>query len=132
MFKYFIAIPALVIGAAAFVTPVSHCGRPNERAKCAEAFNYLQQIEGAQERHYARVGHYADGLQRLDFRVKPPRHFVVEPMEMNSTGQSWSLGLRRINAGPGAKEHGEYRVVWTQGGFEHNLSELPDKLLPVG
>ena len=99
-----------------------------ERAKGAEAFTYLAQIEGAQERHNARTGEYAQQLNRLDIKMKTPAHFTVGNFTSYNWQTQWELRLTRQGASSG---FGAYTVAWNQDGFVRNHSSIHTDLIPV-
>ncbi len=99
-----------------------------ERAKAAEAFTYLAQIEGAQERHNARTGSYAKYLSQLDTAVPAPKHFRVGGFTSYNWQTQWELKLTRQGASSG---FGAYTVTWNQDGFQRYRSSIHTDLLPV-
>lgn len=99
-----------------------------ERAKAAEAFNYLAQIEAGQERHNARTGEYAQALGSLDVKVPTPKHFSVGTFTSYDWQTQWELRLTRSGAFSG---FGNYTVTWNQDGFERSRSSLAEDLIPV-
>jgi prepilin-type N-terminal cleavage/methylation domain-containing protein len=99
-----------------------------ERAKGSEAFTYLAQIEGAQERHNARTGEYAQQLGRLDIKIKKPAHFTVGNFTSYNWQTQWELRLTRQGASSG---FGAYTVTWNQDGFVRSRSSIHTDLIPV-
>ena len=99
-----------------------------ERAKGAEAFTYLAQIEGAQERHIARTGEYAQQLHHLDIKMKAPAHFTVGNITSYNWQTQWELRLTREGASSG---FGAYSVTWNQDGFVRSRSSIHTDLIPV-
>lgn len=99
-----------------------------ERAKAAEAFTYLSQIEGAQERHNARTGEYAKNLNGLDIKIAKPKHFQVGNFSSYNWQTQWELRLTRQGASSG---FGNYTVSWSQDGFKRGRSSIKTDLLPV-
>ncbi len=99
-----------------------------ERAKAAEAFTYLAQIEGAQERHNARTGQYATTLSKLDISMKNPNHFSVGGFTSYNWQTQWEMRLTRRGASSG---FGAYTVTWNQDGFQRARSSIHTDLLPV-
>jgi len=99
-----------------------------ERAKASEAYTYLAQIEGAQERHNARTGEYAKQLGRLDIKVKKPNHFTVGNFTSYNWQTQWELRLTRAGASSG---FGAYTVTWNQDGFVRSRSSIHTDLIPV-
>lgn len=99
-----------------------------ERAKAAEAFTYLAQIEGAQERHNARTGTYAKHLGQLDVAIPSPKHFRVANFTSYNWQTQWELKVSRSGASSG---FGAYTVTWNQDGFQRARSSIHTDLLPV-
>jgi len=99
-----------------------------ERAKGAEAFNYLAQIEAGQERHNARTGTYADSLNKLDVKVPQPKHFTVGNFTSYNWETQWELRVTRKSPSSG---FGNYTVTWNQDGFVRSRSSLAEDLIPV-
>ena len=99
-----------------------------ERAKAAEAFTYLSQIEGAQERHNARTGEYAKNMGQLDIKMSSPQHFSVGNFSSYNWQTQWELRLTRQGASSG---FGNYTVTWNQDGFTRGRSSIKNDLLPV-
>jgi prepilin-type N-terminal cleavage/methylation domain-containing protein len=99
-----------------------------ERAKGAEAFTYLAQIAGAQERHNARSGEYAQSVGALDINMSAPKHFSVGNFTSYDWQTQWELKLTRSGASSG---FGNYTVAWNQEGFARSRSSLDTDLIPV-
>lgn len=99
-----------------------------ERAKAAESFNYLAQIEAGQERHNARTGEYAQSISQLDVKVPSPKHFTVGTFTSYDWQTQWELRLTRAGASSG---FGNYTVTWNQDGFVRSRSSLAEDLIPV-
>ena len=99
-----------------------------ERAKAAEAFTYLAQIEGAQERHNARTGEYARYLSQLDTAIPAPKHFSVHNFTSYNLQTQWEMRLTRRGASSG---FGAYSVTYNQDGFQRARSSIHTDLLPV-
>ncbi|NQU49212.1 MAG: prepilin-type N-terminal cleavage/methylation domain-containing protein [Planctomycetes bacterium] len=99
-----------------------------ERAKAAEAFSYLAQLEGAQERHNARTGQYAKRMNELDITVSNPTHFRIGKFTSYNWQTQWELKLTRQGASSG---FGAYSVTWTQDGFQRYRSSIHTDLLPA-
>lgn len=99
-----------------------------ERAKAAEAFTYLSQIEGAQERHSARTGEYAKRMGQLDIKMGSPKHFRVGNFSSYNWQTQWEMRLSRQGASSG---FGAYTVTWNQNGFVRGRSSIKTDLLPV-
>ena len=88
-----------------------------ERAKAAEAFNYLTSIVASQERYNVRVGTYATSMALLDIAFSAPKYFTVGDIGPGDTGDiesSWSQTLTRKGASAG---YGHYTITFTQDGF---------------
>lgn len=99
-----------------------------ERAKAAESFTYLAQIEGAQERHNARTGTYAKYLSQLDVTIPSPKHFRVASFTSYNWQTQWELKVSRSGASSG---FGAYTVTWNQDGFQRARSSIHADLLPA-
>ncbi|MAW59791.1 MAG: prepilin-type cleavage/methylation domain-containing protein [Planctomycetes bacterium] len=99
-----------------------------ERAKAAEAFNYLAQVEAGQERHNARTGEYAQNISQLDVKLPTPNHFSVGTFTSYDWQTQWELRLTRSGASSG---FGNYTVTWDQDGFVRSRSSLAEELIPV-
>ena len=99
-----------------------------ERAKGAEAFNFLAQIEAGQERHNARTGEYAQAISQLDVKVPTPKHFSVGTFTSYDWQTQWELRVTRAGASSG---FGNYTVTWNQDGFERSRSSIAEDLIPV-
>jgi len=99
-----------------------------ERAKAAESFTYLAQIQGAQERHNARTGEYAKKMNQLDIKMGAPNHFKVGKFTSYNWQTQWELRLTRQGASFG---FGAYTVCWNQNGFTRGRSSIKTDLLPV-
>jgi type IV pilus assembly protein PilE len=98
-----------------------------ERAKAAEAFTYLAQIGGAQERHNARTGQYAKAMSQLETSVSRPSHFKVGSITSYNWQTQWELRVTR-NSPSG---FGAYSVTWDQNGFQRARSSINADLLPT-
>ncbi len=99
-----------------------------ERAKAAEAFTYLAQIESAQERHKARTGQYAKAMSELETSVSSPEHFNAGSITSYNWQTQWELRVNRRGASSG---FGAYSVAWGPGGFQRYRSSIHTDLLPV-
>lgn len=99
-----------------------------ERAKAAEAFTFLAQIEGAQERHNARTGEYARRMNQMDITISNPTHFRIGKFTSYNWQNQWELKLTRQGASNG---FGTYSVTWSQDGFQRYRSSIHTDLLPV-
>ncbi len=99
-----------------------------ERAKAAEAFTYLAQIEGAQERHNARTGTYAKSARQLDTAISTPKHFRVHNFTSYNWETQWEMKVQRTGASSG---FGAYTVTWNQDGFQRARSSIHTDLLPT-
>jgi prepilin-type N-terminal cleavage/methylation domain-containing protein len=128
-----LAVVVIIIGVlAAFGVPRMLKGV--ERSKAAEAFSYLANVRGAQERYQVREGTYAANLADLDVEQNAPKYFSVGTVTAGSSGSledSWSLTLTRQGASAG---YGAYTVVFTQDGYDpvaSTIAGLPD-INPMG
>jgi type IV pilus assembly protein PilA len=102
-----------------------------ERSKAAEAFNYMSAVRAAQERYQVRQGTYADDLTKLDIQMPQPKYFSVGVPAAGGTDSledSWTLTLTRTGAAGG---YGEYKVVFTDQGYDVTNSDIPDKINPM-
>lgn len=99
-----------------------------ERTKASEAFAYLAQVEGAQERYNARKGEYAKKLSDLDISIDAPEFFSVGNFTSYNWQTKWELKLTRKGASSG---FGAYTVTWNEDGFARSRSSLDDELIPV-
>lgn len=99
-----------------------------ERAKAAEAFTFLAQVEAAQERHNAHTGKFAQRLHDLDTDIPMPNHFSVGTFTSFDWQTQWELRLTRNGASSG---FGNYTVTWNQDGFTRYRSSLAEELIPV-
>jgi prepilin-type N-terminal cleavage/methylation domain-containing protein len=99
-----------------------------ERAKGAEAFTYMAQVAGAQERHNARSGQYANSLSKLDLKMTAPKHFSVGSFTSYNWQTKWELKLTRKGASSG---FGNYTVCFDQNGFNRGRSSMKTDLIPV-
>jgi prepilin-type N-terminal cleavage/methylation domain-containing protein len=99
-----------------------------ERAKGAEAFTYMAQVAGAQERYNARSGQYANSLSKLDIKMTTPKHFSVGSFTSYDWQSKWELKLTRKGASSG---FGNYTVCFDQNGFNRGRSSMKTDLIPV-
>jgi type IV pilus assembly protein PilA len=97
-----------------------------ERAKAAEAFEYLMAVRAAQERYLVQHGQYASSIDDLDVELPALEHFTVGTLEVGET--SWKLTLNRAGAAAG---YGAYTVIFEEEGYNKNKSTIPPELLPV-
>ncbi len=99
-----------------------------ERSKAAEAFNYLTQIQTAQQAYNARAGRYASKLKDLDVTLQSPKYFKVSGPTSSNWEKNWKMTLTRNGSSSG---YGKYTVVWTQDGFDSKKSSIPKDLRPT-
>lgn len=99
-----------------------------ERTRAAEAFTYLSQVEGAQERHNARTGEYAKSTKQLNMKMDAPKRFHVGTFSSYDWQTQWELRLTRQSASSGP---GNYTVTWNQNGFIRGRSSIKTDLLPM-
>jgi prepilin-type N-terminal cleavage/methylation domain-containing protein len=99
-----------------------------ERVKSAEAFQFLAEIQGAQESFNARTGQYAHSVRDLDLKFQPPQHFRVGSITSYDWQTKWELRLFREGSSGG---FGNYSVTWNQDGFTRYRSSLSEDLVPV-
>lgn len=120
-----LAVLAVLIGVlAAFAMPRFRASV--ERAKAAEAFNYLAAVQAAQERHHSRQSTYADDLCDLDIKLTTPEYFIVGSIGAGRTGDledSWTLSLTRSGA---SASYGQYTVTFNEEGFDEEESTIVD------
>lgn len=125
-----LAVVIIVIGMlAAFAVP--RFLDSVERSKAAEAFNYLAAVRAAQERYQLRQGTYADDIGSLDVQMPTPKHFAVGAPAAGGSGDledSWTLTLTRAGAAGG---YGAYKVIFTEGGYDSDSSDIPAKINPM-
>lgn len=127
-----LAVVVVIIGVlAAFGVP--RFLQSVERSKASESFAYLAAVRTAQERYHAREGTYADELTKLDIQSPTPKYFTVpSTCDAGSTSDledSWSLTLTRTGASAG---YGEYKVVYTDQGYDATNSDIPAEISPMG
>ena len=125
-----LAVVIIIIGVlAAFAVP--RFLDSVERSKAAEAFNYLSAVRAAQERYQVRQGTYADDITKLDIQMPTPKYFAVGTPAAGGTSSledSWTLTLTRSGAAGG---YGDYKVVFTDQGYDSTNSDIPDKINPM-
>jgi len=125
-----LAVVIIIIGVlAAFAVP--RFLDSVERSKAAEAFNYLAAVRAAQERYQVRQGTYADDMDKLDIQMPTPKYFTVGTPAAGGSGDledSWTLTLTRAGAAGG---YGAYKVIFTEGGFDSDNSDIPAKINPM-
>jgi prepilin-type N-terminal cleavage/methylation domain-containing protein len=120
-----LAVVVVIIGVlAAFAVPRFLASV--ERAKAAEAFNYLSSVQAAQERYHARQGTYASKVTDLDIKLTSPKYYSVGTIQAGKTSSledSWTLTLSRKGASAG---YGEYTVTFCEEGFDSEDSTISD------
>jgi prepilin-type N-terminal cleavage/methylation domain-containing protein len=125
-----LAIVVVIIGVLSALA-VPHFMTTVERTKAAEAFDYLQTVQSAQQRYHARQGQYADDLAKLDVKLPAPSYFAVGTMAVPSGASSfetgWELTLTRSGAASG---FGSYTVVFDQDGYDLGASTIADDITP--
>ena len=125
-----LAVVIIIIGVlAAFAVP--RFLDSVERSKAAEAFNYLSAVRAAQERYQVRQGTYADDITKLDIQMPTPKYFAVGTPAAGGTSSledSWTLTLTRSGAAGG---YGDYKVIFTDQGYDSTNSDIPDKINPM-
>lgn len=102
-----------------------------ERSKAAEAFNYMSAVRAAQERYQVRQGTYTDDITKLDIQMPTPKYFTVGTPEAGTSGNledSWTLSLTRTGSAGG---YGNYKVVFTDQGYDSTNSDIPSKINPM-
>jgi prepilin-type N-terminal cleavage/methylation domain-containing protein len=141
-----LAVVIVIIGVlAAFGVP--QFLKSVERAKAAEAFNYLSAVRSAQERFLAKNGVYFEsdgapdgttglftpktGTQNLDITQVPPKYFTVGAITApaDATGNpTWDCTMTR-NGG----SYGAYNVKFTQAGYTAaDTLPIPAEISPMG
>lgn len=98
-----------------------------ERSKASEAFNYLTQIQTAQQAYHARNGRYASKTKDLDVTLTDPKYFKVSGLSSSNWEKNWKMTLTRIGSSGG---YGKYTVVWTENGFDSKKSSIPKDIIP--
>ena len=125
-----LAVVIIIIGVlAAFAVP--RFLDSVERSKAAEAFNYMSAVRAAQERYQVRQGTYADDVAKLDIQMPEPKYFTVGTFAAggsDSLEDSWTLTLTRAGAAGG---YGPYKVIFTEGGYDADNSDIPAKINPM-
>lgn len=125
-----LAVVIIIIGIlAAFAVP--RFLDSVERSKAGEAFNYLSAVRSAQERFQVRQGTYSDDVTKLDIQMQEPKYFAVGTFAAGSTGSledSWTLTLTRTGAAGG---YGQYKVCFTDQGYDATTSDIPSKINPM-
>jgi prepilin-type N-terminal cleavage/methylation domain-containing protein len=128
-----LAVVIVIIGVlAAFGVP--RFLKSVERAKAAEAFNYLSAVRDAQERYIAQQGVYAGATSALDITQSAPRYFglgSLTPSADTAGNPSWSMQLTRDST---TSSYGGYTVTFTQDGFatDTSLSNISSDVSPMG
>lgn len=97
-----------------------------ERAKAAESFAYLAEIQSAQARYHAEEGEYAALIPDLDIEIADPNHFTAAVPVSTDFETEWSVTLTRAGAAAG---YGPYTVIFTQLGFDEVNSTIPAELV---
>jgi len=125
-----LSVVIIIIGVlAAFAVPKFRDAV--ERAKSAEAFNYLTSICAAQERYHVRQGTYAPSVTMLDIVFNKLKYFNVGDIQPGPTGNledSWSQTLTRFGASAG---YGSYTVTFTEDGFDSDITKSTIADLPT-
>lgn len=102
-----------------------------ERSRVAEAFHYLSSVQVAQGCYQSRWGTYAEDVNSLDIRVKLPEFYDVSIVTAGDTTDiesSWRLTLTRAGGKAGYED---YKVVFTEDGFDPTNSTIPAEILPT-
>lgn len=102
-----------------------------ERARAAEAYNYLATVRTAQDRYRALHGTYADAVAKLETKIPEPAYFTIGaiavPLAASDLTTGWELALTRADASSG---YGTYSVIFNQEGFDKTDSTIPDVVNP--
>jgi type IV pilus assembly protein PilA len=126
-----LAVVIVIIGVlAAFGVP--RFLKSVERSKAAEAFQYLAAVRAAQERYIAKEGIYTEDLGALDIVQAAPKYFVVETItapQADGGEPTWTLTLHRDG---NTSSYGEYKVTFTQAGYDPTASDIPADINPLG
>lgn len=124
-----LAVVVIIIGVlAAFGVP--RMLQAVERSKASEAFGYLSSVRSAQERYQAREGKYATTTDDLDISQSSPKYFDLGEIEIEEgVENAWSMTLTRKE---GSSGYGQYKVVFTQEGYDSENSDIPDDVNPLG
>ena len=102
-----------------------------ERAKAAEAFQFLSAIQSSQERFRSLNGFYAADVSELDIPYTEPKHFAVSALQTGATSDfetSWSLKLTRTGSASG---YGAYTVLYTNRGYDARRSTIAAEIDPT-
>ncbi|TWU32280.1 hypothetical protein [Novipirellula artificiosorum] len=126
-----IALIAAVVGIGGVLFVVR--SQSLETGHAAEAFEYLAEVQSAQQLYFARTGRYADTLVQLDLSVPAPAHFSIGPLETFPTPSAnnpdcfWRLYLVRAGASP---LYGAYQITFKPSGFSASESSIQPSLVP--
>jgi prepilin-type N-terminal cleavage/methylation domain-containing protein len=98
-----------------------------ERARASQAIYFLAQVQTAQEMYYAYAGEYSQSVRDLDGISTLPVGFQVKKYRSSDWQRNWRLVLEREGASNG---FGNYRIAWTEKGFDWSYSSISEALLP--
>ncbi|GAA5506015.1 hypothetical protein [Novipirellula caenicola] len=101
-----------------------------ERSRVANAFDYLEDIQFSQHRHFVRTGRYATRLADLDLSIPSPAYFAVGEIKVSKFDgrfSGWELRLHRVGAAP---LFGPYAITFNGDGFDATESSVSASILP--
>lgn len=114
------------LGTALFFVRLNHA----ESTRAGEAFEYLSDIQSAQQSHYSRTGKYTKNLDELDLSKPTPAYFSVGKLWVRHWGgdrASWQLTLLRAGVSP---IYGDYQITFSESGFDETSSSINEALRP--
>ncbi|MFG0262200.1 MAG: type IV pilin protein [Novipirellula sp. JB048] len=95
-----------------------------ERSRVATAFEYLKEIQHAQQRYFTQTGTYADRLVDLDLSIPAPAYYAVGELKVvhpETSGLGWRVQLERVGAAP---LFGGYAIAFDGSGFVVHASSV--------
>ena len=100
-----------------------------EQEKVDDALRYLDSVQQAQQDHLGQHGHYARRISELDIDHISPAYFSVGLIDSDTDASppTWSLTLKRCAA---SRMYGEYKITYTENGYDRKKSDIDGKLLP--
>ncbi|QDT06157.1 hypothetical protein K227x_45650 [Rubripirellula lacrimiformis] len=114
----------LMIGTGAVVGVPIYL-RSAETAKVNAAYDFLCDVQSAQQRHYDQYGEFSQTLDDLDLARLLPPYFSSGSIRKSAYDQ-WSLTLTRVGSTFGV---GAYDVVFNQDGMDQANSELAANMI---
>ncbi|TWT83735.1 hypothetical protein CA13_52020 [Planctomycetes bacterium CA13] len=100
-----------------------------ETARATEAFEYLVEVQFAQQLYQTQTGHYAANLVDLDLSKPAPAHFSIGSMELTASDSSnahWRLTIQRAGLSP---VFGDYEITFDDSGFDASRSSVETSLV---